>query len=54
MLAADVSFHFHELNRAFYFYNQARIFASYAQLYQVKIETLSQLGLIAVEMRAYP
>jgi hypothetical protein len=54
MLTADVSFHFHELNRAFYFYNQARLFASYAQLYQVKIEALSQLGVIAVEMRAYP
>lgn len=48
MLTADIAFHFHDLNRAFYFYNQARLFASYAQLYQVKIEALSQLGVIAV------
>jgi hypothetical protein len=53
LLAADVSLQFRELNRAFYFYNQARLFASYAKLYQVKIEALSQLGVIAVELRAY-
>jgi hypothetical protein len=53
MLTGDVSLHFRELNRAFYFYNQARLFASYAQLYEVKIEALMQLGVIAVEVHAY-
>jgi hypothetical protein len=54
MLAADVSLHFREPARAFYFYNQARLFSSYAELYQLKIEALTQLGVIALEVKSYP
>lgn len=50
LLAADICYQVKDENRAFYFYNEARVAATYANISQIKTESLMGLGLVTMSI----
>lgn len=53
LLAADICYQIKDEKRAFYFYNEARVAATYANIPQIKTEALMGLGLVAMNISMY-
>lgn len=53
LLAADICYQVKDCKRAVYFYNEARVFATYAELLSIKMEALAALAHIAMDLALY-
>jgi hypothetical protein len=53
LLAADICYQVKDSNRAFYFYNEARVASTYANISHIKTEALMGLGLVTINLELY-
>ena len=53
MLTAEICYQFKDFNRSIYFFNEARKFASYSCLFNIKTDSLIAIGQISIELKLY-